>query len=604
MRRLVPLVLLAAALVACKGGDSTTDVEFTISPTQADLLPGETLQLAVVGATRSVTWSSSNNAVATVVPATGFVTAVGRGTATISAVAGSVVRSATINVLAPPALQVPAEVLFDIIEGENDPAPEFIEIGNAGDGTLQGLTAGPPAHAPGEPAGWLTVQLAGTQLSLRARRGTLPVGEYHASVPVAATNAVNSPQSILVTFRIGRRPSIAVSRDPVEMSTTAAGTDVETVEITNEGSRTLGGLRVSVAYGGTATGWLQAELSGTTAPATLTLTANSGQLPLGTYVANAVLESSQPGVTPFLLRVALTVTPHPNLALSRTSASFNAVFGGSAPAAETVTVTNGGGGELTGLSVGPVQYGAGASGWLQASIAPTTAPATITLAANQGSLPMGSYSATVPVQSPVAPNSPRSVQVTMTVGPAPAITTTPQSVMFGTYRNGSIPSTQSVAIGSTGGTLPGLDYTIQYASGSGWLDATWQNDDTTTPATLRLRPNTATLARGTYDAVVRVTSSAPGVAPRDIAVRYTVSTFDVDIFPLFTASNPGTFPRLPCTQCHGQFGNATNAYSYLTANQGVLMCKITGGASCPSEMRMPTTSVNRVQAWLNAGAPR
>ncbi len=143
MRRFAPLSLLLA-LLACSGGDGSTDIDFTISPQTVNLFPGETTQLTTVGGPTGVRWSSSNNAVATVVSETGFVTAVARGTATISAVAGSTVRSATVNVLAPPQIQVPAEVVFDITEGDNDPAPELITVGNAGDGTLQGVAVGAP----------------------------------------------------------------------------------------------------------------------------------------------------------------------------------------------------------------------------------------------------------------------------------------------------------------------------------------------------------------------------------------------------------------------------------------------------------------------------
>lgn len=602
IRRRALTWLLAVPLLSCKGGDAPTAIDFTISPQEAELLPGETLQMTATGDVAGLTWSSSDNGVATVGASTGLVTAVGRGTATISAVAGSVVRSATIAVRTPPQIGVPADVEFEITEGDADPPPQFVDITNAGDGTLEGVQVGAAEYLEGEPTGWLTVQLSGTRLTLLVRRSGLPPGEYHASIPVTSTNAINSPQSILITFRIVPRPRIAVSQDPVFLTATPGGSDSETVEITNGGGRTLEGLRVEIAYPG-ARDWLEAELAGTAAPTTITLTARAGQLPIGSYVANAVLSSSQPGITPFLLRVAFSVTSSPQISLSRESVRIDAVVGGDPPQPETVVITNGGGGELSGLALGTIQYGAGASDWLQASLTDHVAPATLTLVTDPGDLAPGSFTATVPVTSDRAGNSPRNVQVLLVVGSLPSITATPQSLTFGTVRNGNVPPAQTVAIGSNGAPIDHLSHEVIYEDGHGWLDVEWTGG-TSTPSGLSVRPNSAMLERGSYHATIRVTSNNPDIRPRDIPVTFMVATFEVDIFPLFTASDPGGFPRLPCTQCHEAFENPDDAHAYLTAQSEVLMCKITGGAACPDEMRMPPMAVNRIQAWLNAGMPR
>ncbi len=600
----IAVVLSLVVIGSCQTGENGTGVDFSISPNTAELGPGETVQLTAIGAPRGVVWSSSNSGVATVVAETGFVTAVARGAATISAVAGSSVATAQVSVVAPAQIQVSPEVVFDILENEPSPAPQTVTVQNGGDRPFQGLAVSSPQYTQGQPQGWLTATLSGTTVTLTAAKGTLAVGEYTATVRVTATNAINSPQSILVRFRVQRPPSIAVSRDLVPMTTVPGGTSTETVQVTNGGGRTLGGLSARIDYGGGARDWLTATLSATQAPATLTLRAASGQLPLGNYAANVVLESTQQGILPVIVRVALTVTPFPAIQLSNTNVAFTATFQGTPPLAQTVNITNGGGGTLSGLAVGTITYGAGATNWLTASISPTTAPATLTLNVNQGTLAQGTYTATVPVTSSVAANSPVNVQVSMTVGPPPMIVANPGNLSFGAFRGGNLPGQQNVAItNANAGAITGLSFTVSYTGSQGWLTVSWAGG-TTTPATLIVRPNDTGLGRGTYNANIRVTSNMPGVAPRDIPVTYTISTFDVDVYPLFIAANPGGFPRLPCTQCHGNFSNATNAYSYLTANSGVLICKITGGAACPSEMRMPSGSVGVVQNWLNAGAPR
>ena len=112
----------------------------------------------------------------------------------------------------------------------------------------------------------------------------------------------------------------------------------------------------------------------------------------------------------------VTVTSLPSIMLSVTTLSFTATQGGANPASQLITITNSSGGSLTGLSTGTISYGPGATGWLQApTLSTTTAPATLTVQPVTGSLTPGAYSATIPVQSAVASNSPQPLTVTFTV---------------------------------------------------------------------------------------------------------------------------------------------------------------------------------------------
>jgi hypothetical protein len=610
-RSIAMLVLVGLAFPACSG-DGGPDIEFTIDPPAAELLPGETIQLRTIGGPRNLSWQSSNNAVASVVPNSGLVTGVSRGTATISAVAGSSFATATITVLTPPEIQVPAEVVFGIVEGDANPPQSTVQVQNAGDGTLQGLAIAAPQYGQGQPQGWLEATLAGSTITLQARRGSLAAGEYTATIAVSASNAINSPQPILVRFNIVARPRIAVSPDRVTLTTTVAGTDVKTVEVTNGGGGTLTGLSVlRVDYGTGPRNWLVPEpsLNRGEAPATLTITASSGFLPIGTYFAAVALDSDMPGVGEALVFVTLNVTANPAISLNPSTVTFNATFQGAPPPQMTVAVTNAGGGSLTGLALGNTQYGAGANGWLTAQMSPDSAPATITLSVNQSTIAQGSYSAVVPVMSPVAGASPVNLQVNMTVSAAAQITTDSASLGFGTFRNGSVPTQKSVAVGSTGGGIAGLSTTIDYGGGAqGWLDVSLQGGGTQTPATLLVRPNVATLARGTYNATVRISSTSPGVAPRDVPVSYTVSTFDADIYTAWlTAASPNAtlYPRMPCNNCHTpEFQSEQGAFNYLQPRtQAAILCKIETG-TCGDPMRLPANGIAAFKLWIAAGRPR
>ncbi|HEX6925877.1 MAG TPA: Ig-like domain-containing protein [Longimicrobiaceae bacterium] len=98
-----------------------------VSPASAELEVGETLQLTAVvrdGAgqelpDQTVTWSSSNAAVATVTN-TGRVTAVGSGSATITAAAGGISDRVTVAVIEPPSTQDPPP-------DPSDSSPAFVE---------------------------------------------------------------------------------------------------------------------------------------------------------------------------------------------------------------------------------------------------------------------------------------------------------------------------------------------------------------------------------------------------------------------------------------------------------------------------------------------
>ena len=87
----------------------------------------------------------------------------------------------------------------------------------------------------------------------------------------------------------------------------------QSITITNSGTGTLTGLATgAVVYGaGQAAGWLATSLSGTAAPATLTLTATLGSLSAGTYTATVPITSSASGVTnsPQSIAVTFIVTP-------------------------------------------------------------------------------------------------------------------------------------------------------------------------------------------------------------------------------------------------------------------------------------------------------
>jgi len=128
--------------------------------------------------------------------------------------------------------------------------------------------------------------------------------------------------------------------------------------------------------------------------------------------------------------VTVTTSAPPAIALSPATLTILDTLGTSDPAAQTVGVSNGGGGTLGGLTVGTISYGASQpTGWLTATLNAATAPTTLTLQLAKGSLAAGTYTATVPIQSAAASNSPQGVSVSFQIAPAPiglaSLTVTP-----------------------------------------------------------------------------------------------------------------------------------------------------------------------------------
>jgi alpha-tubulin suppressor-like RCC1 family protein len=112
--------------------------------------------------------------------------------------------------------------------------------------------------------------------------------------------------------------------------------------------------------------------------------------------------------------VTLTVSALPAIQLSQEDVQFRAGYRGTDPEERTIYISNGGGGALVDLSIGEIQY-AGSSNWLTASLDSLSAPTPLRFFVDIDSLGLGTHTATVPVLSSVATNSPRTVTVTVVV---------------------------------------------------------------------------------------------------------------------------------------------------------------------------------------------
>ena len=416
----------------------------TLTPRSVVLRPGETLSFAFTAidssgasccSTMPIIWNSRTSSVATVT-ARGVVTGQGNGDAWIvatSGASGAIKDSVQVVVATGPVALIsfgPSAATFTANAGQANPAAQSVAVTNGGAGTLANLTVSGIHYAAGQPTGWLATTLAGasapTTLTLSATTGTLQPGTYSATVSLVSPDASNSPTALPVTFTVNPVPAIGFTPSAVTVLDTLATTDPASisVSVTNIGTGTLSGLVAGApTYGASQpTGWLTASLGATTtAPATLTLGFAKGALPAGVYTATVPVTSPVAANSPQNLAVTFVVVTGPAIGLSATAATFTDTITTPDNPAQPIAVTNSGNATLTGLAVGTLDYGTGPTGWLTAVLNQATAPATLTLSAAKGSLAAGTYTATVPVTSGVASNSPRTVTVTFTIVPVPLV---------------------------------------------------------------------------------------------------------------------------------------------------------------------------------------
>lgn len=333
-----------SATSECRKGDGPITITLipiaalVVTPDTATLTMGGTRQLSAVARDasgnaltgRQVSWTSSDTTKAKV-SGSGMVTATGTGTATITASAEGKNAPVTIMVVAAPAIELSlTSVSFSALPGQT--ASQTVNVTNAGGGTVNGLS-GIVTYASGQPSGWLTASLnsttAAATLTLQASAANLQPRTYSATVTIRSSISGVAEKSVGVTFTVGQGPAIGLSNTTVSFAATAGQGNpaAQTVNVSNDGGGTLTGLSGIITYtAGQPSGWLTASLNSTTAPATLTLSANTAGLTAGTYNTTVTIRSSLAGLAEKTVAVTLTVTaaPQPQIGISPTSISFSA----------------------------------------------------------------------------------------------------------------------------------------------------------------------------------------------------------------------------------------------------------------------------------------
>ena len=225
----------------------------------------------------------------------------------------------------------------------------------------------------------------------------------------------------------------------------------------------------------------------------------------------------------------------PSIVLSRSTLNSYCSYGVTA-AAQTFSICNGQGGTLS-YTITDDQS------WLSctpASGTATTGSNLITINYTTIGLAAGTYTATITVTDPAASPTTKTIAVSLTVTPQPVIAVTPTTITKSGITGTSGPQA-TFAINNIGGGA--MNYTL--STGQSWL--------TLSPATgtvvgetdtIYANFNATSLAPGTYNGSITVTSAEANNSPFTIPVTFTVDSTDM----ILTAPNGGESWFLGTTQ--------------------------------------------------------
>ena len=360
--------------------------------------------------------------------------------------------------------------------------------------------------------------------------GLTTAGSYTGTVVVSS--ATGSTASIPVTLNVtAAAPTLTVSSSTLNFSYQIGRTAPASQPVNIGGTSGLaftatpatssGGSWLSVTSGGTAPGSINVSIS------------TSGLTTPGTYFGSITISGA--GATPQTVNVTLVVSNSPAISASPTSLNFAYQIGGTAPAAQSISI--GGSSALAFTATASTSSG---GSWLMVNSGSGTTPGSVSVSLNTAILTTtGTYSGTITIAASGAAS--QTVNVTVVASNTPQIAVSPSSLNFTYQLGGTTPQAQSINI--TGGSGPAFIAAV--TSGAPWLMVTPGSGNT--PGSISVAVSPGSLTVGTYAGTIKITSVGASNSPLSIPVTLTVggttSTITLSTTTLnFTATVGGAAP--------------------------------------------------------------
>ncbi len=228
-------------------------------------------------------------------------------------------------------------------------------------------------------------------------------------------------------------------------------------------------------------------------------------------VADAVIANLPVGPLPF--GSALT-TPAPNLIVQPAQLNFTAKAGQANPEPQNLALSlDQGTGDWT-----VVTRTLSGGNWLSASQASGTFPFTLVVSVNTSGLAVGAYNGTITVTAPNTQGSPQAISVALQITASGTLALSTQQLTFESVAGGPAPSSQTVNITGSSGTM---NWAAVVTGGNApWLSLGAASG--TTPGTLTVSVNPQGFPAGRLEATVSISSTDASNSPQTFKVVYTI----------------------------------------------------------------------------------
>jgi hypothetical protein len=419
----------------------------------------------------------------------------------------------SLEITAPIIQIVPQTINIEAHLGVPPPDDKFVQINNTGSSTLNWSLSGMPS--------WLRFSItSGTAPSVAdiiILTDSLPtLGQYTANVAVTSAQAANSPQNLTVQLSyLSDVPIIATDPDTVHLTFAINATTIAPQELViyNIGASTL---NWTISADAT---WVSLSSEMGVGDGVVNVGAQPSILAVGDHYSQLTITDPNAYNSPYYAVVHSHVTDTPPIIqVAPDSLSFLCYNAGPQDSARTVSITNGGGGDLS-WSVTKNAV------WL--SFNPTSGNgAGQTLATvSTGGLPNGNYTTWAYFNAPGSTNLKDSIFVRLQIAAwLPNICVLPQSLKFLARESLAFSDTQAVTVNTC--AAPGIHWSI--AASPAWLSASPATGTESQSSNIIM--NAVGMSAGTYNGQIVV--SAPEASNTPVAVPVALQVLPRDTIAL------------------------------------------------------------------------
>jgi uncharacterized protein (TIGR03437 family) len=373
---------------------------------------------------------------------------------------------------------------------------------------------------------WLSVTPAysnsSSSITITANPAGLSGGSYSGTVTLSYGGDVTA--TIPVTLTISGGSSSTSLTGPASMTFNYAVGTPPASQTLSIGSSPASSTSVSAAVT-SGNSWLSVSPASGTTPASFTVSVNTTGITSGPLSGNIQITASGVSNSPLNVPVTLNVSST-TLTVPATPLTFNYTIGGSAPTAQSVSVTG-----TSGISF-TTSTGA-ASAWLSATPSGTV-PSSVSISVNPSALSAGTYNGTVTVTSAGAAGSSAGIPVTLNVT-APVLTASPSQLNF-SFQLGS--TTQPLAQSISVGDASNVNFTATAGSSGSWLSVTPGTGSAS--GSLSVAVNATGLAANTYNGTITIAATGATSQVVSVSLVVTQPTVTVSATSLNFAYQTGT----------------------------------------------------------------